>query len=572
VGGGGGTRPRCGGGGVPPPPTPRMTAIACNALTRDFGDVRALDRLTLSVPEGSIFAFLGPNGAGKTTSIHLLLGIIEPTSGSARVLGFDPAANGFQVRRRCGALLEHTGLYERLSAEENLRFYARVAHLGKDETEERIRTLLTRFGLYERRQDLVVTWSRGMKQKLAIARALVHEPELVFLDEPTAGLDPEATVALRRDIAALGTTVFLTTHNLADVEKMATHVAVIRQGQLLDFGTPSELRKRAIRSHVTIRMQDREPLSLELPEGESVAPVVTRLVQEGAQIEEVRREEASLEDVFLHLVQSRSVGLRPTPEPPPESRPEAHTTPRQPVFRDIATVIRKELREITNASGSGASMKTNVTIAAVMLVICAILAALLPPEVLASPLVLVVNMIAFLVVLASVGDSFPGERERHTLETLLASALPDEALLLGKIVASVFYGWTIVMIVLMTVLIGANATNFPIIYPLSTLLNVLVATPLILIFVSAAGVLLCMRVATVRAAQPRLMGSFLGLWILGVVVIKFMPQEWSQQARATMSSESGRFYALLSQILIFAALDMVVLAMAMVRFRRSRLL
>ena len=118
-----------------------------------------------------------------------------------------------------------------------------------------------------------------MKQKLAIARALIHRPSLVFFDEPTAGLDPEATVALRRDIAALGTTVFLTTHNLADVEKMATHVAVIRAGRLLDFGTPAELRKRAMRSHVTIRMQDRQPMLVDVAPDESVAPLVTRLVQ-----------------------------------------------------------------------------------------------------------------------------------------------------------------------------------------------------------------------------------------------------------------------------------------------------
>jgi ABC-2 type transport system ATP-binding protein len=547
------------------------SAIVCDALTRDFGDVRALDRLTLAVPEGAIFAFLGPNGAGKTTTIHLLLGIIEPTSGSARVLGFDPTADGWHVRKHCGALLEHTGLYERLSAEENLRFYARIAHVGREETDERIREVLSRFGLYERRKDMVVTWSRGMKQKLAIARALIHDPRLVFLDEPTAGLDPEATVALRRDIAELGTTVFLTTHNLADVEKMATHVAVIRHGQLLDFGTPAELRKRAIRSRVTIRMRDREALNLDLADDESVAPIVTKLVQEGAQIEEVRREEASIEDVFLHLVHSGSVGLRPTSVPPPESRPEAHT-PRPPVFRDIGTVIAKELREITNASGTAASMKTNVTLAAVMLLIVTALAAAVPPEILASPLVLVVNMVAFLVVLASIADSFPGERERHTLETLLASALPDEALLFGKVLASVVYGFALTVVILTAVLIGANITNFPVMYPLSTILNVLIATPLALLFVSAGGVLLCMKVPTVRASQPRLMGSFMLLWIVGVVIGKFMPPGSEQRLRTLMSSESGRLYALLSQIVIFVVLDLVLLSMALVRFRRSRLI
>ena len=161
-----------------------------------------------------------------------------------------------------------------------------------------------------------------MKQKLAIARVLLHRPSLVFLDEPTAGLDPEATVALRRDIASLGTTVFLTTHNLADVEKMATQVAVIQKGRLLDCGTPAELRARAVRSHVTITMSDREPLALELAEGESVAPIVTKLVHEGAQIEEVRRDEPSIEDVFLHLVKS---GVR-RPQSPLSDPPQAESS------------------------------------------------------------------------------------------------------------------------------------------------------------------------------------------------------------------------------------------------------
>ena len=547
-------------------------AIVCRDLTRDFGSVRALDGLNLSVPEGSIFAFLGPNGAGKTTTIHLLLGIIEPTAGSARVLGFDATKSGAEVRRRSGALLEHTGLYERLSAEENLHFYARIAHLDADEAETRVGGVLTRFGLYERRRDMVVTWSRGMKQKLAIARALVHAPELVFLDEPTAGLDPEATVALRRDIASLGTTVFLTTHNLADVEKVATHVAVIRAGRLLDFGTPAELRRRAVRSQVTIRMENRPPLVVELAASESIAPTVARLVGEGARIEEVRREEASLEDVFLHLVRSSEETRSSAPASAPIGESPAAGSPRTPVFRDIATVIRKEWRELMNASGSGSSTRGNVVIAAVMLVICAVLAALMPPEIMGSPVILAGTMIAYLVILASVSDSFPGERERHTLETLLASALPDEALLFGKVLTSVLYGWSLVLVILITVLIGANVTNFPAVYPLSTILNVLVATPLALLFVSTGGLLLCMRVPTVRAAQPRLTGAFLILSIAGILFTKFMPDEWARQTRTMMNSESGRLYAVFTQVVFFLVLDLALLAFALVRFRRSRLI
>jgi len=548
-----------------------MPAIVCDALTRDFDEIRAVDGLTLAVPEGSIFAFLGPNGAGKTTTIHLLLGIIEPTSGASRVLGLDPVADGQEVRRRSGALLEHAGLYERLTAEDNLRFYARIAHLTHDETDERMRELLTRFALYDRRGDVVGTWSRGMKQKLAIARALIHRPSLVFLDEPTAGLDPEATVALRNDIAALGTTVFLTTHNLADVEKIATHVAVIRQGQLLDFGTPAELRRRAIRSHVVIRMEDREPLALDLGPGERVAPIVAQLVNDGAQIEEVRREEPSLEDVFLHIVRresgSSAADWKAAAEPP-----HSIDRRREPLFRDIGTVMRKEWREITASAGSGVTSKANLIVAAIVLLLLAGFAAFIGRPLIESPAVTTVAIVAFLTVLASVIDSFPGERERHTLETLLASSIPDEALVIGKILASVLYGWATVLVMLVVALIAVNVRTFGVMYPLSTLLALGVLAPLMLLFLSAGGVLIVMRVPTVRAAQPRLMGGFMLLFLGMLLVAKYVPRPLRVQVRTTLESESGRLGAFFAQIVFFVALDVALLTFAVMRFRRSRLI
>src|SRR5215467_13411015 len=178
-------------------------AIRTTGLTRAFGNVRAVDALTLEVPSGIIFGFLGANGAGKTTSINLLLGLLEPTAGRAEVLGFDTRRQGSAIRERTGALLEYSGLYERLSAEDNLDFYGRVWHLSTAERQERIKQLLTHVGLYERRHERVGTWSRGMKQKLAITRVLLHRPALIFLDEPTAGLDPVAAAGLRDDLERL---------------------------------------------------------------------------------------------------------------------------------------------------------------------------------------------------------------------------------------------------------------------------------------------------------------------------------------------------------------------------------
>ena len=199
-------------------------AIQTHALTRDFGAVRAVDSLTLEVPTCIIFGYLGPNGSGKTTTIRLLLGLLEPTSGKAEVLGFDTRTQAEAIRVRSGALLEFAGLYERMSAQDNLDLYGRIYRMPAPARQARIKELLTHLDLWERRRDQVSTWSRGMKQKLAVARALFHHPPLVFLDEPTAGFDPIAAAALREDLASLvareGVTVFLNTHNLSEAEKL----------------------------------------------------------------------------------------------------------------------------------------------------------------------------------------------------------------------------------------------------------------------------------------------------------------------------------------------------------------
>jgi ABC-2 type transport system ATP-binding protein len=303
-------------------------AIRIDHLSRDFGPVKALDGLSLEVPLGSIFGFLGPNGSGKTTTIHLLLGLLEPSGGRAEVLGFDTVKQGDAVRARTGALLEHAGLYEQMTAEENLEFYGRVNRMSAGERQSRMKELLQRFDLWERRKDRVVKWSRGMKQKLAIARALLHRPSLVFLDEPTAGLDVVAAAAVREDLATLaageGVTFFLTTHNMAEAEKLCRRVAVIRQGRLLAVGHPDELRARTngpcvevvgrsfsqdaldlLRGRPEVSAVEREDnrLSIHLRRSGEVAPLITLLVNAGVEVEEVLKDKASLEEVFLKLME-----------------------------------------------------------------------------------------------------------------------------------------------------------------------------------------------------------------------------------------------------------------------------
>jgi len=305
-------------------------AIGIEGLTRDFDTVRAVDGLTLQVPAGSIFGFLGPNGAGKTTTIRLLLGLLEPTAGRAEVLGFDSQTQGDEVRAHTGALLEHPGVYEQLSAEDNLEFYGRAYRMSRSERQSRIRELLTDMGLWERRKERAGTWSEGMRQKLALARALLHRPALALLDEPTAGLDVMAANAVRDDLAALasqgGVTVFLTTHNMAEAERLCSQVAVIREGKLVAVGNPDKLRAQAGGPRVEIfgrgftdpmlaLLRERPGvagvarrnghLEVELQQEMEAAPLVTMLVGAGAQVEEVRRGKASLEEVFMTLMEEQ---------------------------------------------------------------------------------------------------------------------------------------------------------------------------------------------------------------------------------------------------------------------------
>jgi ABC-2 type transport system ATP-binding protein len=301
--------------------------IRTDQLTRHFGSVHAVDGIGFEVPPGIVFGFLGPNGAGKTTTIRLLLGLLEPTAGRAEVFGLDTRAGGDQIREKCGALLEHTGLYERLTAEDNLEFYGRVWHMDAAQRRARAKELLESFGLYDRRRDNVGTWSRGMKQKLAVARTLFHRPQLVFLDEPTAGLDPVAAAALREDLHNLvsrqGVTVFLTTHNLSEAEKLCSQVAVVREGRLLAVGSPHSLRGQennrvevvgrnisvtalaALRAlpEVTGAELRENTLDVNLRPGADSAQIIASLMQNGVLVDEVRKGRASLEEAFLDLVE-----------------------------------------------------------------------------------------------------------------------------------------------------------------------------------------------------------------------------------------------------------------------------
>ena len=307
-------------------------AIQLTALSRQFGPVKAVDDLSLKVESGTLFGFLGPNGAGKTTTIQLLLGLLTPSSGTGKVLGFDTRSEADQIRCQTGALLEHTGIYERLSAVDNLEFYGRIYRIPAESRQTRVRKLLEEMELWERRHDLAGSWSRGMKQRLALARVLLAKPKLVFLDEPTAGLDVVSAARIRGKLRDLvekeKTTVFLTTHNMTEVEQLCSQVAMIKNGRLITQGSPEELKSQqsghrlfidgegfserilsqlSIRSEIQAVHRSSQGLTLDLSNGKKISPLVNWLVGEGVQIEEIRQDKNNLEDVFITLMEEEDV-------------------------------------------------------------------------------------------------------------------------------------------------------------------------------------------------------------------------------------------------------------------------
>ncbi len=301
-------------------------AIECHGLSRQFGARMAVSDLEFSVPSGIVFGFLGPNGAGKTTTVRLMVGMLQPSSGSLRVLGHDPVAEGEWVRTRCGVMLDGVGLYDRLSARRNLEFAARIARLNKSEGRQRVDASLQRVGLWDRREDRVSGFSKGMRQKLGLARALIADPEMLILDEPTAGLDPANIVMVRELLLSLaedaGRSVFLCTHLLAEAQRICDQVAIIRGGRLLAMGEPNKLGEAQLPSvRLTLSGYDGDSsTALNLPQGAQMArlsaqewratlgdpqdieALVAALVAGGVGVRAVIPEQVSLEEEYMRLV------------------------------------------------------------------------------------------------------------------------------------------------------------------------------------------------------------------------------------------------------------------------------
>lgn len=302
--------------------------IVATSLSRSFGNFVAVENLSLTIEPGEIFGFLGPNGAGKTTTIRMLTGLIAPTNGTAKVDELDVSnlQNIPRIHRNIGFLPEVPGLYENLSAFRNLDFYGRLYGLDNPALGERISTLMQSFDLWDRRKDLIQTFSKGMKQKIAIIRCMVHDPEYLFLDEPVSGLDPEASKTVRDFILQLkknGKTVVLSTHNLDDADRLCDRVAVIRKN-LLALDTPRNLRTRMFKRTIVFHLKEADDsilqkvkilpyvenaersgnklvLDVDNPEEEN-PEILELLVRGGYKVQFVGEVRHSLEEVYLRLV------------------------------------------------------------------------------------------------------------------------------------------------------------------------------------------------------------------------------------------------------------------------------
>ncbi len=300
--------------------------IETHDLTKYFRDFRAVDRVSMTVEPGTIFALLGPNGAGKTTTVRMLTSILRPSAGWARVAGYDVVQQAALVRRSVGVLTEQHGLYERMKGIEYLDFFARIYHLPPQERKRRPLALMEHFGLGDALDKRLGEYSKGMKQKLALVRAMLHDPPVLLLDEPTSAMDPQSAKLVRDAISALrqdARTIAITTHNLTEAQSLADRIAVIRKGRIIANGTFRELSQRFVgeplmelrlRQHLNGALEELHEMVSVVEQGDcwlryrTPEPAVTnpqvirRLAGAGLDIVTLSEVTQTLEDVYLQIV------------------------------------------------------------------------------------------------------------------------------------------------------------------------------------------------------------------------------------------------------------------------------
>jgi ABC-2 type transport system ATP-binding protein len=285
-----------------------MNAIEVSHLSKRFGTLTALDDISFSVSEAETFGFLGPNGAGKTTTIRILTGISYPTSGTATIFGHDIGSDTIAARQSMGIVSETSNVYDDLTAWQNMIFSAELYHVGREEREKKAAELLTTFDLYERRNDKVHGFSKGMKRRLTIAMGLVNSPRLLFLDEPTSGLDVQSNLIIRDVITGLiheGVTVFLTTHNIEEANLMCDRVAIVNKGIIAAIDAPERL-KKTIQSVQSVIVSFNHSSAQQLDEIHHL-PMVNDAIKEGDKFRLYTEDPATVIESVMEYAHTRNL-------------------------------------------------------------------------------------------------------------------------------------------------------------------------------------------------------------------------------------------------------------------------
>ena len=290
---------------APTPAPPAETAVRIDHLTKRYGDLFAVRDVSLTIPRGSVFGLIGPNGAGKTTTFSVLATLLRPTSGSVTVAGFDPARQARDVRRRLGYMPDTMGVYDGLRVGEYLEFFAASYKVPRNRWRATLDTLLELVDLGTKRDAMVNSLSRGMKQRLSLARALVHDPEVLVLDEPASGLDPRARVELRNllvELRGMGKTIVVSSHILAELTEMCTEVGIMEKGRLLASGTPAEIRDRSGQGRqVRVRLAGGEERTETVADEAAQVALLRSLIADGQDVLEFAEVGHGLEDLFMSI-------------------------------------------------------------------------------------------------------------------------------------------------------------------------------------------------------------------------------------------------------------------------------
>lgn len=521
--------------------------ILARGLGRSFGTLHAVDDVSLQVDPGTLLALLGPNGAGKTTTVRMLSGLLAPSRGTANVAGCDVASDPAGVRARVGLVTDVPGLFDQMSSLRYLEFFARLNGLDAITYSSRIDDLLRMFDLYDRRHQRMATFSRGMQQKVALARALLHEPSVLFLDEPTAGLDPLSARAVRDLIVSLKharRSIVLCTHDLDEAERLADQVAIMLNGRIVASDSPEALRHLAS-PDTLVKISLSRPLASATDgviEFRTAQPrvdnprVINDLVSEGAQIVSVQLITRSLEDVYATAVMGDASvlnGGRPT-------EPDVEVPPMPPVKvlpppSDYTALLLIAWRAALESLNDRLTRLMNVFFALIA-PLALLMLVVKPLETATNDLIagalpfylLVIGMMPAVGAVSIAAGQFAGEKERGVLTPMLASPASNLAIFGGKVLGSILPPVVYSAIAEVIYLVGIAAllgVDRLALLPVDLAAAMLLLVPAGTCLAAIVGALVSSRVRTYNAAQQIAGILLVPLWA-ALFAVAFRLQEW----------------------------------------------